>query len=268
MSDWTTVTPACGSITIVDAKDGRVESSPKRKKVAIVGFASSSRDLAPWADPSYELWGMNQAYEHFQRRPDRWFEIHTPDAQADVAVPTYHADLQKMPCPVYMIDVTPEVPQSVRYPRERVTVGRAYFTSTAAFMVALAIHEGFEEIALFGIDCTIGGEYAYQKPCLEWWLGQAEGRGIRVVIPKTSALLKSAYVYGYEPVKKWPRVLKASEEFLQARITAYKQQSNDLLKDLHRVEGAIEELQGLITFAEARGRGAEFPMVEGRYPHA
>lgn len=262
---WTDQTPACASIQIVDAKDGRVQCTPPRKKVAIVGFASSSRDFAPWQDAEYELWGMNQAYEHFQRRPDRWFELHLPDAREDVAVPTYLADLPKLGCPVYMIDVDPSVPLSVKYPRERVTRSRPYFTSTAAFMVALAIAENFEEIALYGIDCTIGGEYEYQKPCLEWWIGQAEGLGIRVVIPKTSALLKSAYVYGYEPVRKFPRVLKASEEFLRARINEYKRQSNDLLKDLHKIEGAIEELEGILTFAEARGRGAEFPTVESRF---
>lgn len=264
MSTWHDVTPACPSMAIVDAADGRVACTPARKKVALVGFASSSRDLAPWLSPDHELWGMNQAYEHFQRRPDRWFELHGADNQADIAVPTYHEDLTRLGCPVYMINTDPKVPTSVRFPLERLKRTRKYFTSTAAYMVALAILEGFEEISLYGIDCTIGGEYEYQKPCLEWWLGQAEGAGIRVGIPKTSALLKSPYMYGYEPTKKWPRVLQASEEFLQSRIATYKVQNNDLLKELHKIEGAIQELEWIVTFAQARGRGAEFPDVAGQ----
>ncbi len=242
-----------------------VECKPgeTRKRIAIVGFSSTSRHLAPWHDPSFELWGMNQAYEHFQRRPDRWFELHTSENQPDPSVPTYLDDLRTLDCPVYMLEDDASVPTSVKYPLERVLkIGPKYFTSTAAYMVALAILEGVSEIACYGIDCTVGTEYEYQKPCLEWWLGVALGRGIKVTIPEASALLKAPYLYGYEPSRKWPRQFVMTEEFLDQTITNYKISFNDALEVQHRCEGAIAALTEYKKFAEASGRGSDFTGVQ------
>lgn len=263
--NWTPSADA--TMRIVNATDGVVECMPRRKRVAIVGFASSSRDAAPWLDPAYELWGLNQGYQHFQRRPDRWFELHQPEAQADPAVPTYFADLSALAIPIYMVDVDPRFGTSVKYPLDRVrgvapaAYGR-YFTSTMAYLVALALAEGFEEIAIYGVDCTVGTEYADQKPCLEAWLGLAMGRGVTVTIPPTSALMRAPNLYGYEPPRTWPRVLRASEQFLRDRIEAHKVHSNEALADVHRLEGAIQELSALLSFAESKARGAQFPTVE------
>ena len=255
------------NIQIVSVTDGLVICTPPRKKVAIVGFASSSRDLAPYHDPAYEMWGLNQAYEHFQRSPDRWFEIHRPEAQEDPAVPTYLEDLKKIACPVYMIDVDPAIPTSVRFPLERVCehmplTHQRYFTATMGYMIALAIAEGFETIGLYGVDCATGTEYEQQKACVESWLSLAMGRGIEVIIPPTSALFKSPFLYGYEAPKAFPRVLHASEQFLKDRISTYKVRSNETLANLHRMEGAVDELEGLLKFAESKARGASYPTIE------
>ena len=48
------------TITVVDRDAGTVTCSPQRTKVAIIGFATSSRDLAPFDDPAYEIWTLNQ----------------------------------------------------------------------------------------------------------------------------------------------------------------------------------------------------------------
>lgn len=242
--------------------------NPGRKKVALVGFSSSTRDAAPYDDPSYELWGMNQSYLHFKREPDRWFEIHVADQREDPEVPAYLSDLKDLGCPVYTVDRDPTIPTSIRYPLERVVEGlpayyRRFFTSSAAYMVALAIAEGFETIALYGIDCAIGTEYETQKPCLEAWLSLAIGRGIEVIVPSASALFKIPFLYGYEKPKAWPRVLKASEKFLLDRVTAFQLKHNEALEMVHKYEGAIEELNTLLSFAESASRGTKFPTVEG-----
>ncbi len=53
------------------------------KKVAIVGFAPSTRDKAPYNDPDWEIWVLN---EYFSILPQtgasnitRWFELHLRD---------------------------------------------------------------------------------------------------------------------------------------------------------------------------------------------
>lgn len=241
--------------------------NPGRKRVALVGFSASSLHLVPWTDPNVELWGLNQSYIHFERQPDRWFEIHRPEAREDVAVPTYLDDLKVIGCPLYMIQAEDAYPTSLSYPLEEINATapaqlKGYFTSGVSYMVALAIHLGFEEIALYGIDCATGTEYERQKPCLEAWLSYAAGRGIKVVIPPQSALFKTPFLYGYEPPRKFPKVLRASVNFLEERINAYKTKFNEARETMQQCEGAINELQSLLDFAEAKGRGASFPAAE------
>lgn len=231
---------------IVDHQDGLVEAIPKRTKVAIVGFASSSRDLAPFDDPEWEIWGLNQLYGYMPRRADRWFEIHTPEMfTADIVPGTdYLGWLAECPIPVYMIEHYPSVPNSVRYPLERMIDfldGMDYWTSCPAYMAALALAEGFQTIALYGIDLVVGVEYQRQKACLEailaYGMGKArgEGRPITLEIPKTSALFKARYRYGREiggtngPL---------SESSIAVLIKRYEERRDELLTRLNWIEGA------------------------------
>lgn len=49
----------------------------KTDKLAIVGFALTTRHLAPYADPEYEIWSLNEGYNYdWIKRFDRWFQIH------------------------------------------------------------------------------------------------------------------------------------------------------------------------------------------------
>ena len=68
-------------------------------------------------------------------------------------------------------------------------IGRAYLTSTAAYALALAITEGVDEIKLYGVHGATELEYIQQRPCIEWLLGLAQGRGIKVVVPDISPIL-------------------------------------------------------------------------------
>jgi hypothetical protein len=98
------------------------------------------------------------------------------------------------------------------YPLKEVTEvfgGFKYFNNTVAYAVALAIYKGAEEIAMFGCD------YYYVDPdrpdwtakaletgraCVEFWLGVAVARGIRVVIAASSSLMDQNLgrpLYGY-----------------------------------------------------------------------
>src|SRR5262245_56056437 len=114
------VTAACADVRIVDRETGDVSVSPRRKRLALVGFATNTLHLVPWQDQTIELWSMNQGYMHCERRTDRHFEMHQPEATADVRDPNYLTWLQQCPIPVYMIEAYPVVPQSVRYPIESV----------------------------------------------------------------------------------------------------------------------------------------------------
>lgn len=258
-----------------DVNTGAVVVNPRRKKVAIVGFASSTRDKAPYADPDFEIWGLNQLNRFIPRLmepaladrakyPVRWFEMHNrPMFEADVVRDTdYVGWLQKADIPIYMNEHYADMPTSVRYPIEKVidffskdkTRPRDYFTSSPAYEVAIAIIEGFEEIQIFGIDLIVGEEYFYQKACMEYWLGQCEGRGITLILPDESALLKQTHRYGYVTA---PTFGPFSLAHFEARIGSLDAERNKLLTNINAIEGAMCETRQWRDAMELYMRGGK-----------
>jgi len=250
------ITPACADIEIVSRVNAEVKVTPRREKVAFVGFASNSLHMVPWDDPSFEIWGMNQGAMNFKRRADRWMEMHLPEATPDIRDPNYLEWLKNLTIPVYMIDLYDYAPTSLRYPIEKAIqyAGRDYFMSSVAFMCAIAAMEDFKEVHLYGINLAIGDEYFYEKPNAEWWLGKLEAWGIKVVIPRASSLLKQTKRYGYEidarPSQSW-KIL------LQSRIAEYKAKIERLQAEANMYLGAMRESEGLIQIAEGMDAGAD-----------
>lgn len=81
----------------------------------------------------------------------------------------------------------------------------AYFNSTAAYAVAYAIWLGAERISLFGCDYTYPDAHDAEKgrACVEFWLGMAAERGIKITVPKNTTLLDALHTqrerfYGYD----------------------------------------------------------------------
>jgi hypothetical protein len=78
--------------------------------------------------------------------------------------------------------------------------GVDYFTNTVDYAIALAIYKGFKEIGIYGVSMIGGSEYAYQKPGVEFWIGQALGRGVKIKgLGGVSSILrtKCLMMYGY-----------------------------------------------------------------------
>ena len=71
--------------------------------------------------------------------------------------------------------------------------------------MAFAIHTGATEISVFGMDFTYPNAHDAEKgrACVEFWLGQAHARGIKISLPKETSLMDSCYsrqerLYGYD----------------------------------------------------------------------
>ena len=79
-----------------------------------------------------------------------------------------------------------------------------YFTSTVAYLITYAILEKVDRIRLYGIEMWSGSdanEYVYQRPCVEFWLAFALGRGIKVEMPYylLHTVTANQNLYGYAP---------------------------------------------------------------------
>lgn len=162
--------------------------------VAIVG-KGGLHTQTPFGRRGYEFWGLNMVLPLPNWAPvtsyHRWFQLHSPAYMAvhyppgveelDLLWAKEHGDLE-----LYMDRHYPEYPNSVAFPADDMRDGFwGYHTSSIDWMVALAIHEGFGSIELYGCDfktfpLELHGEPAAGRPCLEYWLGYAQGKGINV----------------------------------------------------------------------------------------
>lgn len=117
--------------------------------------------------------------------------------------------LKKSKVPVVTSRAHPDYPALVEFPLEDVLnhFGHDYFNNTTAYAVAFAIHAGFTKISLFGIDFSYANTHDAEKgrACVEYWLGQAQARGVKLLMPKVTSLMDACHsraerLYGYDTV--------------------------------------------------------------------
>jgi len=231
------------------------------RKVCIVGFSPNSRHDAPYGDESFEFWGMNNLHavitkeEHPEAKWDAWFDMHEREyiSLNNPGLLTDHeAWLKGCGIPVYMQQAFPDFPTSVAYPlaevQERMVKDwgfapeeRTYFHSSFAYPVALALHQGVDEIHVYGIDMAKGSEYDYQRPNAEGWICLARqqpalsGGKVRVVVSNDCALMKGPGLYGYQ----------AGEYAFPMRL------KRSMQKHLEIVEGDFREKEKALNKANA-----------------
>jgi SAM-dependent methyltransferase len=161
-----------------------------------------------------ETWGINALGGVFEC--DRVFHMDDVRIQEirSAAAPERNiaamlAWLRTHPGPIVTSRLHPDYPGLVEFPLEEVVsrFPEGYFNSTAAYAVAYAIHLGVQRMTLFGMDFTYPNAHSAEKgrACVEFWLGIATARGIKVSIPKTSSLMDALVphaerYYGYDTV--------------------------------------------------------------------
>lgn len=223
-----------------------------RSRVAIVGFTPSRAD-APYQNSDYEIWALNDLFEAIPRC-DRLFQIHSRQSIDTYTTrgerATYIERLRELPVPIYMIEKQKDIPNSVAYPLSEIIAEFGnYFTNSISFMIALAIHEGFEEIHIYGVDMAVGAEYIAQRPSCEHIIGWAQGKGIRVFIPHQSDLLKSRFLYGFQEDEEnaFNRKCDASVKMMGERLQGAQNQEIAVHDAAMKYEGGIQVLAGVIA---------------------
>lgn len=247
------------------------------KRVAIVGFSDQSRDQAPFADPSFEIWSLGS---HMQRVPrlTRGFEFHSDSFLQRVhgeKWPEFQAFLKRMTVPLYRQEGQPyegpwergiEVayPSAIRYPIERATKAafgiedpfgerKPLWTNSVQYMLVLAALEGFQEVHLYGVDMAHRLEYVLQRHGVTFILGLMMGRGINVHLPENCALLHSDHVYAYQ--EDPAEVLEEAAQHLMRQRESRMSQHADTLAKLHSLDGYTEGMTDAVEYLRERARG-------------
>ena len=227
------------------------------KTVCIVGMAPTTAHLFIHEPLGVEIWGLNQGHVLFtseaMARFTRWFQVHPWEEMAARQLPELgHLEwLKNAQVPVYLEETHPDVPSSVRYPYEEITamLGGTYLTSAPSFMLALAIHEGFDLIKIYGVDMATGTEYHDQRPCFEFLLGFAISRGIKVWLPPDCPLLKGPL---------YAKTVFVTTSTIERRLHSYIAERDRLLAEYNVAVGKVLAARELMNLA-LKGEGKESP---------
>lgn len=183
-------------------------------KLAIVGTHTRTRDQAPWDDPEFEIWVMNETPQSdWCKRWDVCFQLHKREVYMSpnnfVNKEHWNWLQQEHGKPIYMEEVDRKVPDSKRYPLEKIfeNIPGAYlhwFKSTPVYMIALALYKGYKQIDFYGMDMASNTEYGYQLPNFQFWIGVALGMGVKIEMLSNEQFFTGA-MYAYEGEIQIPR---------------------------------------------------------------
>lgn len=105
----------------------------------------------------------------------------------------------------------------VEYPLEEVldSLQFAYFNTTVAYALALAISGKVKVVQLYGCDFTYPNSHSAEsgRACVEFWIREAINRGIRIEMAKSTTLMdqyNGRKLYGY---KKTPKITNEGGKF-------------------------------------------------------
>lgn len=225
-------------------------------KIAIIGSAPSSIRLAPYGDPTWAIWGCSPgAYGEIPfGRTDVYFELHrwepsTPGNPRDQAnKPWFSAEyvrfLERHEGPVYMREHVASVQNCQVYPYAEMNAefGPYFWTSSMAYMLALAIKLRPRAIGLWGVDMAAHSEYAFQRPGCQHFMGLAASLGIKIVLPLESDLAQPPVPYGI--IEGHPRHVKLliRKQELEGRLNLHTQTVQSHAAQAEFCKGAIDNI--------------------------
>ena len=221
------------------------ENSQRRKNVAILGCAIPTLILAPFGDPDWELWGTGN-FQDDVKDWTSWFDIHNLDTLPR-GFEKHLIWLGQQTKPVWIARPSEHVPNGLLFPFKKYQdqyppAAVEFFTSSAAWLVAKAIDDGYEKIGLWGIEMCTDEEYAFQRPGMKFFQIEAERKGIEFVIPPESDLAREKIPYPFcdeTPLAKW---LIQREVHLRDKRDVMAEQVGMVSKQIDSVDGALDIL--------------------------
>lgn len=204
----------CFTKAMEDAKKFRSDTPKSKgvKAVTIVGFGPSAQKLNE-QNTIGEVWSLNDCYQGFSpqllRATTRIFDLHMPHKREHLPAKDgrehfWHLDqLGRRGHRIILQKPHPLVYGSEAYPIYKVLshFGLRYFTGSCAYLIPMAILEGYTHIAIFGFDQK-DWEHIRQRESFVFWIGVAMGQGIQFS-GELTFLNDCKRMYGYEWGPEW-----------------------------------------------------------------
>jgi len=237
------------------------------RKIAVLGKAPSTVQLAPFDDPSWEIWILNTLGSNNEiPRWDRQYELHELELTKAKAYGNYYDWLRQQSHGERSIFLRDDPPKefgsaAAAYPLDAIRktfahLPRLYLTNSISLMLCHALFESIHgdvkisHVGAWGVDMAqhamanghaswFTSEYARQRPSVEYWFGLLAGHGINLFIPAASDVLRSPCIYGHHHTEGFKK-MQARRQELQQRINnaqAIEQQKHD---EAAYLSGALE----------------------------
>lgn len=235
-----------------------LKSDRPNKRIALLGSAPSSVALAPFNDRSWTIWSCSPGATKHLQRTDAHFELHRYVPGHDWAHPDYIRWMADLKCHVFMQRKTPDVPNSVAYPKDQV-LNYIYgeitgpdgqkrglkfdpntFGSSLSWMLALAIMQDPDEIGLWGVDMAATEEYGLQKDGCLSLIHAAKSIGIKITVPPESDLLRPAPLYGMCETDPMHIKLRSRGQEIEGLLAQARHDLANLEKRVAFFEGALD----------------------------
>lgn len=228
-------------------------------KIALIGSAPSSVRLAPYQDPSWQIWACSPGTYSVLPRCDEFFELHRwepgvigkADTQVPWFSPEYVAWIKQQPV-VWVAMPVQEIPNHRVLPWEALIAkyGSYFFTSSLSWMMAMAIERILEagkpegsSIGLWGVDMAANEEYAEQRPGCQFFITLAAQMGIEIHLPDESDLMAPPVLYGIcEHTKMFVKTRERRKE-LTNRLNAAQANFANITREIAFLQGALDDLE-------------------------
>ncbi len=226
----------------VDKKEP--EPAKTGRKIAVLGSAVSSVRLAPFDDPTWEIWACSPANKSLPRC-DVWFELHNLDVKVREGLTEWLDWLKQQPI-VYMQKAYPDFKGSRELPLQALLQrwGPFWWTSQLAYMLALAIEQNPKTIGIFGVDMAANSEYNQQRLGCQYFIQHiVRNTDIELVVPPESDILEAAPLYGYCESSRQFRKYMARKAELAARIANLTHETDQKLAEKAHLVGAMDDME-------------------------
>lgn len=238
------------------------------KKIALVGSAPASVRLAPYQDPSWEIWGCSPGVYGVAPRVNAWFELHLWEPGQTWFSPEYVQWLNALPARGVTLWTGAPDPDRVSYGPSPVPGAQVlpwkeilgefddmqYFCSSSLFwMMAMAIRAGATKIGLWGVDMAATEEYEMQRAGIHFLAYVARARGIEVGCPPESDLFTPRFRYGIDEWTHSFRKVRARHQELALRRNAAQTEMQNKQIETAFLNGALDDLQYMGQTWAAKG---------------
>ena len=215
------------------------------EKVCLLGSAPSSLRLAPYGNMDWAMCGCSPGVYGVAPRTEAWVELHRYEPGQPWFSPEYCQFLANYPGPVWMAEKRPEIPNSVELPLVMLIQKYSpyFFTSSLAYMMAMAIEAQFKSIGLFGVDMAAATEYKDQRLGCQYFAIIARAHGIEVGVPPESDLFRPSPLYGVSETSHARIKFLSRRRELEARVQNALQAQQMAKDETLFLRGALEDLE-------------------------